>query len=408
MSRGDVERYVDRLIANEVTRRRLLRQGAAGAMSVGALAWLAACGDDGIESGGGEKTEKERAAIAKGEIAKDLYIANWPLYIDVDEKTKKRPTLENFKKEFGTEVKYVEEINDNTEFFGKVRQQLAQGQSGGRDLFVVTDWMAGKMKQLDYVQRLDKSALPNVQANLIERLKSPPFDPTREYSVPWQSGMTGIVYRKDLTGGELKSVNDIFDPKFKGKVTMLTEMRDSVGLTMLGMGADPEKDGNDKALAAIEKIDKANRDGQIRRFTGNDYIKDLPKGDVVAAFGWSGDAVALKADNENIEFLFPEEGFMLWTDNMQIPVGAPHAYTAEVFMNYVYDPEVQAKIAAYVNYVTPVNGTKEVLAKDDPETAENELIFPSEQTLAPAKIFRDLNEADAMEIDEAFQAAIGA
>jgi spermidine/putrescine transport system substrate-binding protein len=346
--------------------------------------------------------------IPKGEIAKSLYVANWPLYIDVDEKTKKHPTLEDFQKKFGEKVKYVEEINDNTEFYGKVRQQLAQKQSGGRDIFVVTDWMAGKMKQLGYVQKLDKAALPNVTANLIDRLKSPPFDPTRDYSAPWQSGMTGIVYRKDLTGGELKSVNDIFDKKFKGKVTMLTEMRDSVGLTMLGMGADPEKDGTDKALAAIDKIDKATKDGHIRRFTGNDYTKDLLKGDAVAVYGWSGDAVQLKADNKNIEFLFPEEGFMLWTDNMEIPVGAPHAYTAEVFMNYVYDPEVQAKIAAYVNYVAPVKGTKEVIAKDDPELASNELIFPSDETLAPAKIFRDMKPDEAQQLDEAFQKVVGA
>jgi spermidine/putrescine transport system substrate-binding protein len=406
VSKGDVERYVDQLIENEVTRRRLLRQGAAGAMSFGALAWLAACGGGGIE-GTGTKAAAS-SVIPKGEIAKEMTFSNWPLYIDVDDKTKKRPTLENFEKKFGTKVKYVEEVNDNTEFYGKVRQQLAQKQSGGRDIFVVTDWMAGKMKQLGYVQKLDKSVLPNVTANLIDRLKSPPFDPARDYSVPWQSGMTAIVYRKDLTGGKLSSINDIFDKKFKGKVSMLTEMRDTVGLTMLGMGADPEKDGTDKALEAIDKIDKANKDGQIRNFTGNDYTKDLLKGDTVAVYGWSGDSVQLKNDNKDIEFLFPEEGFMLWTDNMEIPVGAPHAYTAEVFMNYVYDPEVQAKIAEYVNYVTPVKGTKEVVAKADPKLAENVLIFPDDQTLAKAKIFRELKEDEAQQLDEAFQKVIGA
>jgi spermidine/putrescine transport system substrate-binding protein len=404
-----MERILDELIASSLTRRRLLGRAGAGALSLGALSFLAACGDDDNGGGGGGKSQ-EAKAIPKGEIADSLYIANWPLYIDVDEKTKKSETIENFKKKYGVaNVKYTEEVNDNTEFFGKVRQQYARKDSGGRDIHVVTDWMAGRMKQLGYVQKLDKSELPNVTANLLDKLKSPGFDPNREYSVPWQSGMTGIVYRKDLVGREIKSVNDIFDPEFKGKVSMLTEMRDSVGLVMLGMGEDPEKfSGTDAALKAIDKIDKAARDGQIRRFTGNEYTKDLLKGDTVLCYGWSGDAIQLQADNKNIEFLQPEEGFALWTDNMQIPVGAPHAFTAEKFMDYVYDPEVQAKIAAYVNYVTPVKGVQEVLAKEDPELAKNELIFPSPEVLDRAYIFRDLNEEEAAEIDEAFQAAVGA
>ncbi len=189
----------------------------------------------------------------------------------------KHPTLEHFQKKFGVHVKYTEEINDNNEFFGKVRQQLANGNSGGRDIIVMTDWMAGKMIKLGYVQKLDKAALPNVQKNLIPALQHIDFDPNRDYSVPWQSGQTGLIVRTDKVG-DVTSVNEIFNPKCKGKVTMLTEMRDSVGLTMLGMGKDPTTGSTADALAAVDKMDKYVKNGQIRRFTGNDYLKDLAEG----------------------------------------------------------------------------------------------------------------------------------
>ena len=398
---------LERLLAAELTRRRFLRGAGASALSLSAL--IAACGGGGLESGAPSTTAAEEAkAIAKGEVAKELSVSNWPLYIDVNENTKRRPTLDNFKREYGTTVKYTEEINDNTEFFGKVRQQLAQGSSGGRDIVVLTDWMAARMIQLGYAQKLDRGELPNVEANLRDALSAPGFDPTREFTVPWQTGMTGLVYRRDLVKGDLTSVEDLFDPGFKGKVTFLTEMRDSVGLVMLGEGADPAKDGTDPALAAIEKIDKASRDGQIRRFTGNDFSKDLLKGDAWVSVGWSGDAIQLQADNPDIRFVQPEEGFMLWSDNMLVPVGAPQPYTAQKFIDYVYDPKVQANIAAYVNYVTPVDGVKAVLAEQDPELAENPLIFPEDSDLERARIFRDLSPKEETALDEAFQRVVGA
>lgn len=407
----DLDRVIESWVEREIDRRRLLRGAGMGALSLSFASFLAACGGDGGLEGrpaaAAEKAE-EAQAIPKGEVSKVLNVSNWPLYIDVEEKSKRRPTLDAFQREFGTRVRYTEEVNDNTEFFGKVQPQLARGRSGDRDLFVVTDWMAAKMKQLGYVQKLDRSELGNVEANLIDALRSPGFDPQREFAIPWQSGMSAIAYRKDKVGGELTSVNDLFDERFKGKVTMLTEMRDSVGLAMLSIGADPSKDGTDRALEAIEKLDRANRDGQIRRFTGNDFTKDLLKGDAWVSVAYSGDTIQLQAENEDIEFLRPEEGYMLWSDNMQIPVGAPHAYTAQKFMNYVYDPEVQARIAAYVNYVTPVNGVKEILAEDDPELAEDPLIFPSDEDLEKARIFRELSPAEDRELSEAFQRVVGA
>jgi spermidine/putrescine transport system substrate-binding protein len=402
MSEKDMDRLIDELVASEVSRRQLLRGGAAGALSISAAAFLAACGGGG---GLGASTNKQSKVIPNGQLAKELNFSNWPLYIDVDHG--KHPTLDNFQKKYGVHVKYTEEINDNTEFFGKVHQQLANGSSGGRDIIVMTDWMAGKMIRLGYIQKLNHAALPNVQKNLIPALQHANFDPGRNYSVPWQSGQTGLIYRQDKVG-DITSVNEVFNPKWKGKVTLLTEMRDSVGLTMLGLGKDPSTGTLADMLAAVDKMDQNVKNGQIRRFTGNDYLKDLPHGDTWVCYGWSGYAVQLQSDNKNIKFLHPDEGFMLWTDNMMVPVGAPHAYTAEVFMNYIYQPEVEAPIEDYVNYVPPVAGTKEALLKLDPSVAKNPLIFPDATTLQKGHAFKQLAPADEDKLNQAFQATIGA
>jgi spermidine/putrescine transport system substrate-binding protein len=399
--KSDFDRRFDELIRAELTRRRLLRRGTAGAMSMSAIAYLAACGKD-------ENSKRQGAGtkpIAKGQIAKTMSFSNRPLYIDADDKTKRRPTLDAFQQKYGTKVKYVEEINDSTEFFVDVRQEYAEHNSGGRDLHVVSDWMCARMKRLGYVQRFDRSSMPNAVKNIEPAVAHPDFDRDREYSMPWQSGQVGLIYRKDKTGGDLSSVNDLFDPKFKGKVTFLSEMRDSVGSVLLAMGVKPEEATKDQCMAAIDKIAKGSKDGQIRRFTGKEYTKDILKGDSYASLGWSGDAVQLTSANTSVRFKQPKEGFMVFTDSMQIPVGAPHAYTAEKMIDFVYDPEIQAKITAYVNYVPPVKGTKEVLEKSDPEIAHSPLIFPD---LTNAHNFKTFGPADEGDIDAAFQKAIGA
>ena len=397
----DLERQFERLLRDPLTRRRLMKRGAAGALSLSALSYLAACG---TRTGGvAESSDGDSDMIQTAKISDSLTFSNWPLYIEED-----RGTLKEFQKEYGTEVKYVEEINDNTEFFGKVRQQYERGDSGGRDIHVVTDWMAARMIRLGYVQRFDPAAITTAQQNLIDRLRTPSFDPGRDYSMPWQSGFGGIIYRKDKVKREPKSVDDLFDPDYKGKVTMLTEMRDTVGVVAAGMGFDPEKASKDEFLEAIARIGEASDSGQIRGFTGNEYTKDITKGDSWVIIGWSGDAVQLEADNPNIKFISPETGVHLWTDNMQIPVGAPNAYTAEKMIDFVYRPEVQADIAEYVNYICPVEGVQEILAERAPELANNQLIFPDDETLSKAFIFRQLKPEEERELDEAFQKVIGA
>ncbi|HET9154084.1 MAG TPA: spermidine/putrescine ABC transporter substrate-binding protein [Solirubrobacterales bacterium] len=360
---------------------------------------LAACGGGGgggIEGGGSQESAEEVKLQAKP--SGTVTISNWPLYID-------NKTVPDFEKATGVTVKYIEDVNDNAEFFGKMQPLLSQGESGGRSLFVVTDWMANKMRQLGYLQNLDKSAIPEVEKNLRGPLQHPSFDPNRDFSVPWQSGLTGIIVRKDLAPN-VHSICDLFDPQYKGKVEFLTEMRDTVPLVMKCEGVDPEKADEGDWLKAIDKIKGAAQSGQIRRFTGNDYASDLTSGNVVAVIGWSGDAVQLQIENPNIEWRMPTEGCMLWSDNMVIPVGAPNPTAAEAWMNYVYEPKNQAQIEAYVNYVTPVEGVKELFEKTEPELAKNQLIFPSDSFTKNCSIAPPLSAAEEQKLTQAFDAVL--
>jgi spermidine/putrescine transport system substrate-binding protein len=389
-------------MTNQLTRLELLRRAAAGGTVLTLPGLLAACGggDDDEEAGGSTST-------AQKQLADTLRFSNWTLYIDRNEKTKKSPTLEQFKQKTGTTVKYVEDINDNATYFGKIQRPLSQGQSIDRDIVVLTDnsRFPGLLIKRGWAEKLDKSAIPNI-ANLQDSLAHPSFDPDRTYSLPWQSGMTGIASNLKLTKKPVTSIDQLLDdPKLKGKVTLLTEMADAMSLVMLANGDDPSKVDDASFDRAYKRIEKAVKNDQIRQFTGNDYTGPLSKGDLHAAMSWSGDVVQLTADNPNLEWNLPEAGGDIWTDNMLIPAGGD-VYTASTFMNFVYDPKIAAQIAAYVNYVSPVKGAKEELAKIDPKLANNPLIFPDEETLSKVKIF----DADALNNEdyvEKWQTLIG-
>ena len=363
------------VLMTRMTRRELVQRGAAGVTVLSLPGLLAACGGGGGGSGG--STEANDV----------LNFSNWPLYIDFDEKTKKHPTLDAFTAQTGIKVNYYEDINDNSSYFAKVQGPLSQGQSIDRDIFVFTDNSRYPQLLVDktWVEPLQKDKIPNF-SNLIDAQASPSFDSDRTYSLPWQSGMTGIAYNEDVTG-PVTSIDQLLgDAKLKGKVTMLTEMADSVGLVMLDTGDDPSVVTDATFNKAIDRVQKAVDDGQIRRFTGNDYAQPLTKGDIAAAVAWSGDVVQLLASNPKLKWVVPEKGAMIWTDNMFVPLGGSSA-TASTYMNFVYDPKIAAQIAAYVNYVTPVKGAKEELAKTDPETANNTLIFPSDEMLSQVHQF---------------------
>jgi spermidine/putrescine transport system substrate-binding protein len=372
---------------SEYTRRQLIGRGAAGASVLTIPGLLAACGGGGGGIKGGAQTGATTTAV-KRQLAKTITFSNWPLYIDVNEKTKKHPTLDAFTKKTGVKVKYIEDINDNPSFFGKIQGPLSRGQSIQRDLIVMTDssGFPGRLIKLGWLEKIDKQSIPNMK-NLLDVQKHPGWDPNRDYSLPWQSGMTGIGYDPNKVGGELTSIDDLLtNPKLKGKVTLLSELADAVGLVMLANGDDPSKVTGPAYDKAIAKMKKAVDSGQVRQFTGNDYAPLLAKGDVWACMAWSGDMVQLQADHPHLKWNLPDSGGMIWTDNMLIPKGA-NVYTASVVMNYFYDPAVAAKVEDYVNYICPVKGADAVLKKTDPEVAKNPLIFPTQEMLSKVHQF---------------------
>ena len=383
-----------------LTRKQLLERAALGGAALTLPGFLAACG-------GGDDETAATTQAAK-ELADRLRISNWQLYIDIDEKTKKRPTLDQFTKETGVAVDYFEDVNDNASYFGKIQRPLSQGQSIDRDIVVLTDnsRFPSLLIEKGWAEKLDKDALPNI-SNLQGSLASPSFDPDRKYSLPWQSGMTGIATNTKLTGGKpVLTIDELLEnPALKGKVTMLTEMADSISVVMLANGDDPTKVDDASFTKALDRIQKAVDSGQIRQFTGNDYTGPLTKGDLAAALSWSGDVVQLTLDNENLEWNLPETGGAIWTDNMLIPKGGD-AYTASTFMNFVYQPAIAAQIAAYINYVSPVKGAKEAMAKLDPDLAANPLIFPDDDTLSKVVIF-DSKALSNEDYIERWQALIG-
>jgi spermidine/putrescine transport system substrate-binding protein len=330
---------------------------------------LAACGDDTV--GGGGNNEDVSTAEA-GKASGELTISNWPGYIDPGSKG----TVAEFEDKTGIKVDYIEDINSNDTFFGKLQPQLEQGESGGRDIFVVADYMAKQMYDLGYLQEFKQDDLPTVFETLLPSLESPGFDPERKFSVPWQGGMTGI-WVDTAKAPEIRSVNDLFNPKYKGKVTMLEELRETPALVMLAEGVDPAEASTEQWLNAIDKLKAAADSGQIRKFTGNEYTEDLTAGNIVAAIGWSGDASLI--ENKNAEWRMPTEGCTQWMENMVIPVGAPNTAAALAWMDFVYQPEVAADITEYVEYISPVQGVKEILGKRGSELAESEIVFPTEE-----------------------------
>ena len=370
-------------MTDQLTRRKLLERGVLGGAAIAFPSIAAACGGSTKSSGG--------TTAVKQQLAKTLHFSNWPFYIDTKGQT--RPSLVEFQKRSGVHVDYREDINDNASFFGKVQGPLRRGQSIGRDIIVMTDnsrYPSLLVKQ-GWVEKLDKSAIPNIK-NLVPLQRHPAWDPNRDYSLPWQSGMTGIAYNDKLTGPVL-SIDDLFgNPKLKGKITVLSEMADAMSLVMLSNGDDPANVTDQTFNKALAKIQKAVNSGQIRQFTGNDYAPLLAKGDLTAAMSWSGDIPQLA--DPHIHWNLATDGGDTWTDNMLIPTGG-NAYTASVYMNYVYDPKVQALMVAGdpkkkivgIYYIPAVIGAKAEALKINPSVANNPLIFPTKKMLDNLHLF---------------------
>ncbi|WP_028814525.1 ABC transporter substrate-binding protein [Streptomyces flavidovirens] len=388
-----------------LTRRSLLRASGLGALAVGGLGALSACGIPPAKREGAAAASDDHSAREKR-----ISFSNWTEYMDVSEDEKSRPTLEAFTERTGITVKYTEDINDNVEFFGKIKPQLAAGQDTGRDLICVTDWLAARLIRLGWVQKLDPVNLPHAFANLSPQFRSPDWDPGRAYSYPWTGISTVIAYNSKATGGKkVDSVSQMLeDPSLKGKVGFLSEMRDSIGMTLLDSGKDPGKFTDDDFDATVARIQKAVDKKQIRRFTGNDYTSDLSKGDLAACLAWAGDVIQLQADNPDIKYVIPDAGYITSSDNLLVPAKARHKTNAEKLIDYYYEPPVAAELAAYINYVCPVEGVREELAKIDESMASNTLILPDKAMAAKSHAFRSLSSKEETAYEEKFAKLIGA
>ena len=393
-------------------RQLLIRAGALGAAGVSLPALLAACGSS-SDSGSSGSTPGTTGGTSGGGggggggTTGTLFFENWPAYIDptVGGAT---GTVGRFMEATGIDLRYTEAYNDNNEYFAKIQPLLGRGEPIDPDIFAPTSWMANRLITLDWLEKLPIDQVPNA-ANLRADLQSPSWDPTGEYTLPWQTGFAGIAYNSEVTGREITSVEDLFDPEFAGKIGALTEMRDTIGVIALSLGIDISTLSSfADAAPAFDKLQEAKDSGQIRRFHGNDYFDDLSNGNLAITIGWSGDVAAIARDNPAVKFVFPESGATSWADTMVIPKGARNVEAAAQWMNFVYDPVQAAQITAFVGYVSPVAGVREEVEKLDPDLANDPLVFPDDATLANTKGFAPLSEDVEAEYDAAFSAIIGA
>jgi spermidine/putrescine transport system substrate-binding protein len=381
-----------------IIRAQMSRRGfIAGAGGIGAAGLLAACG---------KKTDTNATSTA--DTGGTVRWANWTLYLDYDSKTKTYPTLEAFQKQSGIKVDYKEDVNDNDEFYGKVQGQLKLGQDIGYDIVTLTDWMAARWIRLGYTQKLDEGTLPN-KKNILDKLSNVGFDPGRNNSLTWQTGMAGFGWNKEKIPGGIHTVDQLFAPANKGKIEVLSEMRDTMGIIMQYQGVDIESNFTEaQFMNAIDFLQKMISDGFIRKVAGNSYKEDLISGDAIAVIGWSGDLFQLASENDGkFDFAVPDSGGTLWSDNMMIPSTSHNKTNAEKVMNYYYEPAVAALVAQYVNYICPVQGAQAEMEKLDPKLAASPYIFPDEKALSGVKVFRALTPAEETTFSTAFQKASG-
>ena len=385
------------IINSKLTRRTLF----AGVGGLSAATLLASCGAD---------ASKEVAGGIAEDVGGTVRWANWSAYLDAKRVNGSRtyPTLEAFISSSGIDVDYLVDVNDNDEFYGKVQGQLKLGKDIGYDIVTLTDWMTDRWIRLGYTQTLDEANMPN-KGNILPSLSSVGFDPGRKQSLTWQSGFAGFGWNKELVPGGINSVEQLFDKKNKGRIEVLSEMRDTMGIILQYQGVDITKPfTEDQFMNAIDFLEKQISDGIIRQVKGNDYLEDMAIGDAIAVIGWSGDIFSLNAEEgDKFEFAIPESGGTLWSDNMMIASTSSNKSNSEKLMDYYYDPKVAAEVAAWVNYICPVVGAQAEMEKIDPELANSNFIFPDDATLSKVSVFRSLNFEEEVKFSEAFQMASG-
>ena len=396
MKREELAPETKALIRAQMTRRSLL----VGAGAVVGAGTLAACGTGGSTSAEG--------VVDVSDTEKIVRWANWPLYLDFNEDSKEYPTLKAFEAATGITATYTEDIDDNNTFYGKVQGQLSIGSDIGYDVVTPTDWMASRWIEQGYAQKLNAENIPN-KSNIRQVLQDVPFDAGRNYSLTWQSGFAGFGWNVEKIPAGVRTIEDLFKPANKGRIVVLSELRDTMGIILQYQGVDPSKSfTEDQYMNAIDFLKGKIADGFIRKVRGNSYSEDLVNGDAVAVIGWSGDLFILKSENDGkFDFAIPESGGTLWSDNMLIPSTSTHKKNAELLMNYYYEPAVAAQVAAYVNYICPVEAAQPELEKIDPELAASPFIFPDAATLEKVKVFRPLTADEQTNFQTAFDEAIG-
>ena len=387
MNQDELGRLLAQMPRRQMTRRDLLRRMGigAGAMSMAAIA--AACGVGGGDSNG--ESESEDNGLVSTKVEGQLDFANWDYYIDRSQGG--YPTLERFTEETGIDVNYKTEVDDNQTFYAKYQQQLADGEAIGWDIIVVTDWLIANMIQLGQLEELLDDRLPQFYENAGQIYQNRSYDPENKYSIPWQSGITGIGYNPELTGREITSYNDLYDPAFEGQVGMMTEMRDTMNLTLLGLGINPQDATVEDAEAAQKKLLEQRDAGLVRQYYGNSYADALARGDLAISMAWSGDIFQLQYDDPKFQFVVPEEGGVLWTDCMAIPQNAAHPIDAMELMNFYYDPKIAAQLAAWNQYICPVPAAQAELEKIDKTVANSPLVVPTPEMEANVHNYRSLD-----------------
>ena len=420
--RRDLPEYLDASFMRGLTQKRITRRTAlAGAGALSLSAFLAACGIGGTQQQAATHTNWVWDKATK---AGTLDFANWPLYMDVGKDAQgndTHPSLDEFTKETGIKVNYSEPIEDLAEFFAKIAPQLQAGQAIGYDIIVITNGIQlTNLMTKKWLTELDPSKLTNFTKNAGQRVQNRSFDPGNRFTIPWQSGMTGIGYNPKKTGREITSFNDLFDPAFKGKVGMFTNTQETGNFTLVGMGIKPENSKPSDWQKAADRLKQQRDSGILRKYYDQSYHTALAKGDLWLTMAWSGDIYQenLSAGNDDLKFVIPKEGGLIWTDNMCIPVNAAHPVDAITYMNYVYDTKVAAMLAEYIDYITPVPGAKQVVLADAAaatdadtkaslqDTANSPLVFPSDSDLAKTSYYRSLNATETQQWNDIFGAVI--
>jgi spermidine/putrescine transport system substrate-binding protein len=382
-----------------LSRRRLLR-GIGGA-ALGAFA-LDACAARGFAP-----VPIARAVPGRPRSEPIVRFANWPAYLDrAPGNPRIHPTLAEFSTRTGIKVDYSEPINSNEEFFGRIGIALAMGRNTGYDLLVLTDWLVAQLIDLGWAHGLTPRLVPGA-ARLLPKFRDWPVPDVRQYSLPWQGGFTGIVYNSRVTGRPISGIIDMLtDPNLHGKVSLVTDMRDVIGLTMLELGIDPADFTGAEFRAAARVLGRAVQSGQVAYVT-NYYVPPLTRGKLGACVGWAGDVLYAQETNPEIRFTWPAKGGMLWTDNMVIPATAQHPENAQRLMDFYYQPSVAAQLSEYERYLCPVVGTQEAMRKLDPGLASQDYIFPSPELLAKGHSFKVLSSAQSAAYTSAYQSAVG-